>query len=143
MPLRSKEWFYKQCLLEVKQHGRFCHLCWDILEKGVGQKESTRGHVTQAIGACQEFLAGNRELIKVRKANDPTLPLIVSNNEPVRRAFTRWLAGHSGPFGRASFGYNYDTLKNILTPQLGGTRHGGGGGDDELKRVLRLMVEFL
>ena len=48
-------------------------------------------------------------------------------------------------FGRSSkpgVGYNYDTFKNIVTPGLGGSRRGGGGADDEFKRVLRVMAEF-
>ncbi len=143
MALRSKEWFYKQCLREVKQHGRFCHLCWDILEKGIGQTNSTRGHVTQAIGVCQEFLGAHPNVIATIQAADPTAPFDVPHNPQVRNALTTWLANCQGPFGRSSFGYDYDTFKNIVTPSLGGTRHGGGGGDDEFKRVLRLMVEFI
>jgi hypothetical protein len=53
------------------------------------------------------------------------------------------LATRSGTYGRASFGYNYDTLRGYLTPGAGGSRTGGGGGDDEFKRVLRLMAEFI
>ncbi len=143
MALRSKEWFYKQCLREVKQHGRFCHLCWNILEKGIGQTDSTRGHVTQAIGVCQQFLAAHRPLIAIIQSADPTLPFDVPNNRTLRNALGTWIAHRQGPFGKSSFGYNYDTFKNIVTPNLGGTRHGGGGGDDEFKRVLRLMVEFI
>ncbi len=142
MKLKSKEWFYKLCLGEVKQHGRFCHLCWDILEKGIGQTNSTRGHVTQAIGVSQQFLAGHPNLIPTIRAADPTHPFDVSHNTKVRNALTTWLAARHGPFDRASFGYSYDTFKNIVTPSLGGTRHGGGGGNDEFKRVLRLMAEF-
>jgi len=143
MALKSKEWFYKQCLREVKRHDRFCHLCWNILEKGMGQSDSTRGHVTQAIGVSQQFLTDHPNLIPTIKAEDPTQPFDVPQNATVRNALKAWLAGHHGTFGRAAFGYSYDTFKNIVTPSLGGTRTGGGGGDDEFKRVLRLMVEFL
>jgi hypothetical protein len=142
MALKSKEWFYKQCLNEVKQYSPLCHLCWDILEKGIGQRESTRGHVTQAIGVCQKFLSTHRNLVEIIKAADPTRPFDVSQNTQVRGALRTWIAGRAGTFGPTSFGYNYDTFKNIVTPGLGGTRRGGGGGNDEFKRVLRLMVEF-
>lgn len=142
MALRSKEWFYKQCLRQVKEHGRFCHLCWDILEKGIGQTNSTRGHVTQAIGVCQEFLSAHPNLVATIQSADPTLSFDVSSNKRVRNALRTWLADREGTFGRESFGYSYDTFKNIVTPSLGGTRHGGGGGNDEFKRVLRLMAEF-
>jgi hypothetical protein len=143
MALKSKEWFYKMCLREVERHGRFCHLCWDILGKGIGQTNSTRGHVTQAIGACQEFLTTHPGLIPTIQVADPTAPFDVAGNRDVRNALRAWLADRDGPYGRTSFGYDYDTLKGIVTPTLGGTRRGGGGGDDEFKRVLRLMVEFL
>jgi hypothetical protein len=142
MALKSKEWFYKQCLLEVKEHGRFCHLCWDILEKGIGQTDSTRGHVTQAVGVSQKFLNARPNLIPLIRAADPTRPFNVSGNAQVRNALTAWLASRVGEFGKQSFGYSYDRFKNIVTPSLGGTRTGGGGGDDEFKRVLRLMAEF-
>lgn len=142
MALKGKEWFYKQCLREVKRHGRFCHLCWDILDKGIGQSDSTRGHVTQAIGACQEFLEQHDQHRTAIRNADPTLPFDVPSHHVIRNSLRQWLAGQQGPFGRRSFGYNYDTLKGILTPSLGGTRTGGGGGDDEFKRVLRLMAEF-
>lgn len=142
MALRSKEWFYKQCLQRVKRHDRLCHLCWDILEKGIGQTNSTRGHVTQAVGVSQKFLMAHPELKATIRAADPTRPFDVPNSRRVRLALTRWLATHNGSFGRKSFGYSYDIFKNITTPSLGGTRSGGGGGDDEFKRVLRLMAEF-
>lgn len=143
MALKSKEWFYKQCLKQVGQHTPLCHLCWDILKKGIGQSDSTRGHVTQAIGVAQEFLDAHPTLTTVIGAADKTLPFDVPNHAKVQKALKTWLAGQQGSFGRGSFGYNYDTFKNIVTPKLGGTRKGGGGGDDEFKRVLRLMVEFI
>ena len=142
MALKSKEWFYKQCLREVKEQGRFCHLCWDILEKGIGQTHSTRGHVTQAIGVSQKFLADHWSLVATIKAADPTHPFDISHHPEICDALRTWLVDRTGSFGRREFGYNYDTFKNIVTPTLGGTRHGGGGGNDEFKRVLRLMAEF-
>ena len=142
MALKSKEWFYKLCLREIKRHGRFCHLCWDILEKGIGQTDSTRGHVTQAIGVSQMFLAAHPKLVATIKAADPTYPFDISHNPQVGNALKTWLVDRAGSFGRSAFGYNYDTFKNIVTSSLGGTRRGGGGGDDEFKRVLRLMAEF-
>jgi hypothetical protein len=53
-----------------------------------------------------------------------------------------FLAAKHGPYGRPDFGYNYDTLKGYLTPQFGGHRAGGGGGNHELKLCLRLIAEF-
>jgi len=142
MALKSKEWFYKQCLREVKGHRRFCHLCWDILEKGIGQSDSTRGHVTQSVGVSQEFLNSHPQLVATIRAADSSCPFDVAHSTQVRNALRTWLAGREGRFGRRSFGYNYDTFKNIVTPGLGGSRRGGGGADDEFKRVLRVMAEF-
>ena len=142
MALKSKEWFYKQCLREVKEHSRLCHLCWDILEKGIGQTDGTRGHVTQAIGVSQKFLADHSKFVAMIRAADPTHPFNVSRHPQIHPALTDWLARRKGSFGRSAFRYNYDTFKSIVTPGLGGTRSGGGGGDDEFKRVLRLMAEF-
>ena len=142
MALKSKEWFYKCCLREVKGHGRFCHLCWNILEKGIGQTDSTRGHVTQAIGACQKFLSKYPQHRAAITGADPTKPFAVKAKSPLQRDLQSWLAKQPGKYGKEAFGYSFTTLRKILTPTLGGTRKGGGGGDDEFKRVLRLMAEF-
>jgi hypothetical protein len=142
MALKSKEWFFKQCLREVKNFTPLTHLCWDILEKGIGQRDSTRGHVTQAIGAIQEFLKAQRQWIAVIQRADPTKPLEITSHRQLIRAWKSWFHTKAGSYGRQSFGYNYDTLRHILTPALGGSPKGGGGGDDEFKRVLRLLAAF-
>ncbi|SFB02502.1 hypothetical protein SAMN04515620_11325 [Collimonas sp. OK607] len=143
MALKSKEWFYKKCLAEVKEYGQFSHLCWGILQKGIGQSDGTRGHVTQAIGVCQEFLEAFPEHIATIRNADPTLPFDVAGNRRVQTDLTTWIAAQAGTFGRAAYGYSYDTFQRNTTATLGGTRQGGGGADDEFKRVLRLMAEFL
>ena len=142
MGLKSKEWFYKQCLYEVKRFSPYAHLCWDILEKGMGQKDSTRGHVTQAIGATQRFLDKHKKWKgSIRRAN-PTKPFDIAANPKMLNDWKSWLSAQSGTNGKKAFGYKYDTLKRILTPALGGRCRGGGGGNDELKRVFRLIVVF-
>src|SRR2546422_8703566 len=114
MALKSKEWFYKQCLIEVERHGRFAHLCWDILEKGIGQSDSTRGHVTQAIGACQQFLRKHPQHRSTIRSSDPTRPFNVTAHKPIRKDLQKWLfAQKRHRYGRKSFGYSYITLKNI------------------------------
>jgi hypothetical protein len=99
--------------------------------------------VTQAIGVSQAFLAGHASFCARIRAADPTRPFDVAADSQLQNALRAWLANCHGPYGRGSFGYSYDTFKNIVTPSLGGKRHGGGGGDDEFKRVLRLMAEFI
>ncbi len=143
MALKSKEWFYKQCLQEVKQFGRLGHLCWNILEKGIGQSDSTRGHVTQAIGACQTFLLKYPQHCQTIRNADPTQPFDIIANGSIQNDFRNWLAKNKGKYGKKAFGYSYSTLKKLLTPSLGGKCRGGGGGNDEFKRVLRLMAEFM
>ena len=143
MALKSKEWFYKQCLAEVKDYARFSHLAWSILQKGIGQSDGTRGHVTQAIGVSQEFLAAFPAHVSTIQCADPTLPFNVSAHGSLQNDLTSWITGQSGIFGRGAYGYNYDTFKKNTTAALGGTRQGGGGADDEFKRVLRLMAEYL
>jgi hypothetical protein len=143
MALKSKEWFYKQCLSEVKDHARFSHLAWGILQKGIGQSDGTRGHVTQAIGVSQEFLLEFPTHISTIQCADPTMPFNVAAHGSLQNDLISWITGQSGNFGRGTYGYNYDTCKRNTTAALGGTRQGGGGADDEFKRVLRLMAEYL
>ena len=57
-----------------------------------------------------------------------------------------WIAfidEHDGTYGHRRFAYNYDTLKGYLTPKYGGTRVGGGGGDNEFEICLRLGAAFV
>lgn len=143
MALKSKEWFFKKCLSEAKEYGRFSHLAWSVLEKGIGQSDGTRGHVTQAIGVSQEFLGAFPAHIATIRKSDPTKPFDVAAHRRLQGDLTSWIASQSGTFGRASYGYSYDSFKRNTTPTLGGTRRGGGGADDEFKRVLRLMAEYL
>jgi hypothetical protein len=142
MGLKSKEWFYKHCLREAKGYTAFAHLSWDLLEKGIGQKDSTRGHVTQAIGAVQQFLDDHAQHVQIIKDSSSTEPFDLRSHKKMHSDWCSWLAARSGTYGRPAFGYDFDTLKNYLTPNLGGARTGGGGGDDELKRVFRLVPEF-
>ncbi|HCE6118884.1 hypothetical protein R2K11_10995 [Pseudomonas aeruginosa] len=143
MALKSKEWFFKKCLAEIKDYGRFSHLAWSVLQKGIGQSDGTRGHVMQAVGVSQEFLTSFPAYSAVIKASDPTLPFDVAAHRQLQNDLKNWLAGQNGTFGRAAYGYSYDSFKRNTTATLGGTRRGGGGADDEFKRVLRLMAEYL
>jgi len=143
MALKSKEWFYKQCLREVKTFSPYAHLCWDLLQKGVGQQDATRGHVTQAIGATQKFITRNPNWRRAIRKADPTKPFEITTNAKMLISWKSWIGGKKGKYDRESFGYNYTTLKHYLTSPLGGTCSGGGGGNDEFKKVLRVIVVFL
>jgi hypothetical protein len=146
MGLKSKEWFYKHCLLEVDQQTPFEDLCWDILLKGIAQVHSTRGHATHAIGASQRFFESFPHH-RVTIGLAPIAPFEISNHPPILADWLGWLAPRSGIFSRR-FGYDYDTLRTYLTPPLGGVPYQpgqaqGGRGDNEFKIVLRLMAVFL
>jgi hypothetical protein len=69
----------------------------------------------------------------------------VAYDANLRNDLTTWIANQNGSFGRATYpyGYSYDSFKKNTTATLGGTRTGGGGADDEFKRVIRLMAEYL
>lgn len=143
MALKSKEWFYKQCLSEIKTHTPNSHMAWAVVEKGIGQSDGTRGHVTQAVGVAQQFLQTHPEHIATIRSTDPTKPYDVTSDPALQNDLRTWIAEQSGPLGRAAYGYDYDKFKRNTTATLGGTRTGGGGADDEFKRVLRLMAEYL
>ena len=144
MALKSKEWFYKQCLQEVKNWSPLAHLAWDILEKGIGQRDQTRGHVTQAIGAAQKFLEDHPQYAQDIRDADRTRPFNILAHRQIANRWRAWLrlSRRRRTYGRRAFGYDYRTLRGYLPPNLGGSRGHGGGGADELKRVLRLMAEF-
>ena len=143
MGLKSKEWFYKCCLLEVERFSPLTHLCWDILSKGIGQKDQTRGHVTQAIGAAQGFLAEHPQHRSAISQADRTRPFAIESNAAMLNDWRSWLASRNRrTYGQPAFGYNYSTLRGYLTVNLGGRVRRGGGGNDEFKRVLRLLADF-
>src|SRR5947207_3182482 len=60
-------------------------------------------------------------------------PFDIHNHKEILHEWLRWFATKRGKYGRADFGFNYDTLKGILPRNPGGTRAGGGGGGDEFK----------
>jgi hypothetical protein len=145
MGLKSKESFYKHCILEVDRQTQFEDLCWDILLKGIAQVHSTRGHAIQAIGATQRFFESFPNH-RVTIQNAPIAPFEIANHPTILNDWLRWLSPRTGPFS-LRFGYDYDTLRTYLTPALGGVPYQpghpqGGRGDNEFKIVLRLMAEF-
>ncbi|MGA2705605.1 MAG: hypothetical protein ABSH35_31555 [Isosphaeraceae bacterium] len=145
MSLKSKEWFYKQCILEVDRHTQFEELSWDVMKKGIAQINGTRGHVTQSIGAIQGFLEEFPAHRATIRASALDQPFDMGIDPDVLRDWLAWFQQRTGKYGRRAFGYDYDTLYNVLTDNLGGEvdHNEGGAADDEFRRVLRLMAEFL
>ena len=147
MPLKSKEWFFKQCLHEAKQYTPFAHLAWDLLEKGVGQQNATRGHVYQPIGALQGFFRQFPQHRAAVQLADRTRPFDLRANPAILTDWVQWFGAHHGPYEHQEYGYNYDTLRTYLRPWLGGNPRPPGGreggrGEDEFKKVFRLLPEF-
>jgi hypothetical protein len=60
-----------------------------------------------------------------------------------KTAWNGWFQPKGGAFGQPRFGYNYDTLRGYLTPLYGGTRSGGGGGNNEFELVARMLAKFV
>lgn len=149
MRLKSKEWFFKHCLIQVRDSTPFADLSWGLLWKGVGQEDATRGHVAQAIGGVQRFLNQFATHLNTIRAADSDRPFNLGANNAMLQDWCNWfaaecarLASKRGAYGPKAFNYNLRTLAGYLTPRYGGRVHGGGGGLDELKKVLRLLPEF-
>lgn len=141
MALRGPRWFLARCLEEERARTPLTYLAARALDLGLRRTESTSGHVFQACGAVQQFLAARKALRAAIRAAPPHRAYALTPAE--RKAWIAFLkARKPGPYGRASFGYDYTTLRGYLTPGYGGHRKGGGGGDDELKIVFRLLAEF-
>jgi hypothetical protein len=147
MPLKSKEWFYKQCLHEVKNYTPFAYLAWNLIDKGVGQHDATRGHVYQPIGALQGFFRQFPQHRATVQLADRTRPFNLRANTQILSAWVQWFAARHGAYDRPTYGYDYDHLRTYLRPWLGGNplqpgRRDGGRGEDEFKKVFRLLPEF-
>ena len=57
MGLKSPLWLLAQALIEERKSGRLARLSAKALDLGLLKAESTRGHLFQAAGAVQRFLA--------------------------------------------------------------------------------------
>lgn len=139
MALKGPLWLMGKCLDQERARGRISHLAGRALDLGLRKTDSTRGHVFQAIGALQNFFEDFPQHKASARAASP-----VEFYKPHGQELKDWRAfidAHDGSFGRASFGYDYGTLKVYLTPKYGGHRKGGGGGDNEFEIIWRLLAE--
>ena len=140
MGLRSPLWMLSQALAEERDRTRLSHLSGRALDLGLGKVDKTRGHLFQAAGAVQQFLAKYPKYVSTIAAASP-----LEGYKPDGKMLKDWLSfieNSSGTFGHPRFGYNYDTLKGYLTPKYGGERLHGGGGDNEFEICLRLVAAF-
>lgn len=144
--MRSKEWFYGQCVALVRETEDLDGIAWRALELGVEGIDSTRGHMNHSIGVAQAFL-GDRPAIKdqINELNLEAVNLGDAANDDLRDEFVDWIASRAGAFGQVgkhNFGYDFDTFKSVATPRLGGNRADGGGADNEFHIALRLVAHF-
>lgn len=142
MALKSKEWFDKECRGLEQGGGPLATLARETADKSIGQSDGTRGHIKQAVGVSQNFLIDYPQHAPTIRNANPAQPFDISSHPAIQDDLKTWISSKSGSYGRADFGYNYDTFKNNVTHTLGGSRTGGGGGNDEFKRVIRIVAEY-
>ncbi len=142
MGLKSREWFFGECYKQVRKKTKLEALADRVLQLGF-KKESTGGHILQACGAAQLFLQKHPGHIPTVRQSSPKKAYRLRG-----QALEDWLAFFESKRGKKSFGrkaflYDWRSLRTYLTPKYGGRHEGGGGGNDKLEKVMRLMAEFM
>lgn len=141
MALKGRNWFFGKCLTEERSRTKLAFLSGRVLDLGLSGREHTQGHISQACGAVQVFLSEFTNHKRTLREETPVDPYKIQGN--VLRDWISFLSRNSGNYGKRFCGYNWDTLKSCITRKYGGNCSGGGGGDNELEIVLRLMAEFI
>jgi hypothetical protein len=142
MALKAPLWMMGHCLEEERKYTRLSHLAARVLDLGLRGTDRARGHIFQSWGAVQRFLDEYPQHKSTIRSASPVEPFA-----PAGSMLTDWktfLAQQpDATYGQPRFGYSWTTLRGYLTPKYGGTRTGGGGGDNEFEIVLRIAAEFL
>jgi hypothetical protein len=112
MALKGPLWLMKSCLESERARDQMAHWSSRGLDLGLLKSDSTRGHVFQACGAVQQFLAHNAAHCQTVKRASPFDPYKPTG--AVLRDWKALIGSESGPYGRANFGFGYDTLKGAL-----------------------------
>lgn len=141
LALKSRQWFQNKCYREVRDGGSLADLANRAMELGLGNVDNTTGHIMQAVGAVQEFFEAHPEHLKTVRASSAQIPYALQGQ--IREDWLAFFSQQSGTYGKEDFGYNWDTLRNILTRKYGGRTTGGGGGDNEFEIVFRLIASFM
>ncbi|GIW60663.1 MAG: hypothetical protein KatS3mg087_1729 [Patescibacteria group bacterium] len=141
MPIKGERWFLRKCYNEVRRCGPLAHLADKALQLGLGS-ENTQGHVKQAVGALQAFLQQYSQHKQVIRQASPVHPFNLTQHTTILNDWLKFFQNCQGAFGPRRQ-YDYDILRRYLTQKYGGTRQGGGGGDNEFEIVLRLLAEWL
>ena len=141
MVLKSPTWFLARAYREERDRTRLCHLSAQALRLGLVGVDNTRGHIKHPVGAIQRFFElhpAHLATVKAAPELDPYKPV-----GPLLNDWIAYLGANTGRLGRREYGYSYDTLRRLLTAKYGGTRTGGGGGDNEFEIVMRLIAAFM
>ena len=142
MGLRSREWFFGECYREVRKKTSLSTLSDKALQLGF-KKEMTGGHILQVCGATQLFFQKYQQHVATVRKSSPSRPYKLKG-----QILHDWLAffqskANKTTYGQKTFQYDWNSLRTYLTPKYGGKHKGGGGGNDKLEIVLRLMAEFV
>ena len=140
MGLKGDIHYLGRCLTEERRKGKLARLAGSALDLGLRRVDRTRGHMMQAFGAAQMFLAKYPEHAERIRAASPNVPYRLSG--VVLNDWLDFFDQKTGAYGQPEFGYNWDTLRGYLTPGYGGDRVRGGGGDNEFEIALRLVAAF-
>src|SRR5712692_4659104 len=115
MALKSKEWFLGKCLVEERGRTRYGHLSSRALDLGLRRSAMTAGHILQSCGAAQKFLEEHRQHIPVINTADPQEGFDLDGAAAMLNEWRALFVDKHGPYGRASFHYNWDSLRTYLT----------------------------
>ena len=141
MALKGPLWLLGKGLEDERSRNELCHLSARLLDLGLLKTDSTRGHVFQATGAVQQFLGRYPCHLQTISNASPIEPYKLQGEE--LEDWKAFFSRSDGQYGREQFGYDFDTLRSYLTPKYGGTRKGGGGGNNEFEICLRLAAAHL
>src|SRR5690348_225355 len=100
MALNSRNWFLKNCYLNVRNKTALAPLADRALMLGFG-KDNTSGHIMQACGAAQEFLARYPQHRKTIRDASPTRPFRLEGK--ILADWIAFLDGRHGTYGRSAF----------------------------------------
>ena len=99
------------------------------------------GHLKQGFYGCQRFLQEFPQHI-VYVASRPSAEPLDLRGTPLEHDWSKFLADFGGESDDV-FGYDVSTLQSYLTPDFGGHRLGGGGGDYPFKLVWPLVARMM
>lgn len=142
MALKGSRRFLRECYKQVRQMTNLAPLSHRALELGLGA-ENTAGHLHHAFGAAQKFFDSYPQHRQTIATASPLEPYRLNElTEDIQQDWVAFLEERQGDFGSGDYRYNWDKLRRVLTARCGGTRDGGGGGDNELEIALRLTASL-